>query len=41
VPSALVPILTWSSSWTRDGSPRPFPDAGSGYDRPPRQSVTT
>ncbi len=41
VPSAVVPILTWSSSWTRDGSPRPFPDAGSGYDRPPRPSVAT
>lgn len=41
VPPAVVPILTWSSSWTRDGSPRPLPDDGSGYDRPPRHYVTT
>ena len=41
VQQTMVPMLSWAASWARDGSPRPVPDAASGHDRPPRQSVTT
>jgi hypothetical protein len=41
VQPTMVPILSWAASWTREVSPRPVPDAASGYDRPPRPSVAT
>lgn len=41
VQQTMVPMLRWEDSWARDGKPRPMPDTASGYDRPPRHSVTT